>query len=98
MSKSTLKTTECAKSLSEKKILTYNQTKAVKKPRKPQKHGGYRNDRVIVAGYEDWDSTITEVKDYGSNGWRYQIKSIRDSEIGHEEQGYPEYESNISLA
>ena len=55
-------------------------------------------DRVIVAGYEDWDSAITEVKDYGSNGWRYQIKSIRDSEIGHEEQGYPEYESNISPA
>ena len=55
-------------------------------------------DKVIVKGYEDWNSTITEVKGYSSTGWRYQRLSIRDSEIGHEEDGYPEYESNISPA
>ena len=55
-------------------------------------------DKVIVNGYEGWDSTITEVKEYSSNGWRYQILSIRDSDIGHEEDGYPANESEISPA
>ena len=55
-------------------------------------------DKVIVQGYEDWDGTVTEVKDYSSNGWRYQVKCVRDSEIGHEEQGFPAYESELSPA
>ena len=55
-------------------------------------------DKVIVNGYEGWDSTITEVKEYSSNGWRYQILSIRDSDNGHEEDGYPANESEISPA
>ena len=55
-------------------------------------------DKVIVKGYEDWDSTVTEVKGYTSNGWKYQIKGIRDSNIGHEEQGFPAYEDELSPA
>ena len=53
-------------------------------------------NRVIVAGYEDHESTIIELKGYGSNGWSYQVRCVKEDANGHEAAEFPEYESNIS--
>ena len=55
-------------------------------------------DRVIVKGYEDHDSTVIEVKGYGSNGWSYQVRCVKEDANGHEAAEFPEYESNLSPA
>ena len=55
-------------------------------------------DKVIVQGYEDHDSTVIELKGYGSNGWRYQVRCVKEDANGHEAAEFPVYESQLSPA
>ena len=55
-------------------------------------------DRVIVQGYEDHESTVIEVKGYGSNGWSYQVRCVKEDANGHEAAEFPVYESELSPA
>ncbi len=55
-------------------------------------------DRVIVQGYEDHESTIKEVKGYGSNGWSYQVRCVKEDANGHEAAEFPVNEDELSPA
>ena len=55
-------------------------------------------DRVIVREYEDHESTVIEVKGYGSNGWRYQVRCVKEDANGHEAAEFPVNEDELSPA
>ena len=55
-------------------------------------------DRVIVRGYEDHESTVIEVKGYGSSGWRYQVRCVKEDANGHEAAEFPVTEDELSPA
>ena len=55
-------------------------------------------DRVIVREYEDHQSTVIEVKGYGSGGWRYQVRCVKEDANGHEAAEFPVQEDELSPA